>query len=94
MFPLCSNCFTYYTRSTHLATQDTPLSLALALSQREFLAPLTVLFPYDFGAASCLKGTADFLRKQDFTDKLSANTLLATVDVTSLYANIPYKNGL
>ena len=43
---------------------------------------------------SCIHDTPHFLRKlEQFTD-LPADAILFTVDIKSLYTNIPHKNGL
>ena len=43
---------------------------------------------------SYIKDTSDFLRKIAEVGKVPAGTFLATVDVTSLYTNIPHKDGI
>ena len=41
-----------------------------------------------------LQDTTDFLRKQDALGPLPPDTLLVSMDVTSLYTNIPHQDGM
>ena len=43
---------------------------------------------------SYLQDTTDFLRKQDAMGQLPPETLLVSMDVTSLYTNIPHEDGI
>jgi len=44
--------------------------------------------------ASYVKDTTDFINKIESIDKVSAGTILCTIDVTSLYTNIPNNEGI
>ena len=52
------------------------------------LQPLAANLP------SFIKDTGDFLRKIDKTKKVRPNSILVTMDVSSLYTSIPHKEGL
>ena len=54
----------------------------------------TILRPYAMNTPSYIKDTTDLLRKLDANNDLPCNTILATMDVTSLYTNIPHADGL
>lgn len=54
----------------------------------------TVLKPYAISAPSYVRDTTDFLRKIQSLNNLPNNTILATMDVESLYTNIPHNDGL
>jgi len=54
-----------------------------------FLTPPTTIF-----IRSYVKDTTDFIKKLEAVGTLPPNCLLATLDVTSLYTNIPNKEGL
>ena len=43
---------------------------------------------------SYIKDTTDFLNKLSYIKKLPENAILVTMDVTSLYTNIPHKEGI
>ena len=45
-------------------------------------------------APSYIHDTTDFLRRLQTIDNLPDNTILATMDVVSLYMNIPHADGL
>lgn len=51
------------------------------------------LFPCATGAATYLKHARDFLQKLGYIDELPGNTILATMEVTPLYTDIPHKDG-
>lgn len=53
-----------------------------------------ILRPYAINAPSYVWNTTYFLRKIQFVNRLPGNTILATIDVESLYANTPHKDGL
>ena len=44
--------------------------------------------------SSHVKDTTDFIRKTEKIKELPPGTLLATLDVSSLYTNIPHKEGI
>ena len=52
------------------------------------LKPLVCTIP------SYVKDTTDFLNKLTATDNLPDNALLVSLDVTSLYTNIPHDEGI
>ena len=52
------------------------------------------LQPHVQNLPSCLKATTDFLRKQDAQAPFPPDTLLVSMDVTSLYTNIPHQDGI
>ncbi|CAI7935254.1 Hypothetical predicted protein [Podarcis lilfordi] len=54
----------------------------------------SVLKPYAISAPSYVRDTTDFLRKIQSLNNLPNNTILATMDVESLYTNIPHNDGL
>ncbi|XP_059588797.1 uncharacterized protein LOC109283246 isoform X1 [Alligator mississippiensis] len=54
----------------------------------------SILKPLVTHKASFVQDTIDFLRKLKNIDHLPSNTLLATMDVTSLYTNIPHQDGI
>ncbi|XP_059584358.1 uncharacterized protein LOC132250811 [Alligator mississippiensis] len=56
--------------------------------------PVWGLRSREAGGASFVQDTTDLLRKLKNIDHLPSNTLLATMDVTSLYTNIPHQNGI
>ena len=53
-----------------------------------------VLRPYATSAPSYVQDTTDFLRKLQTLTDLPDDTILATMDVTSLYTNIPHADGI
>ena len=52
------------------------------------------LQPHVENLPSYLQDTTDFLRKQDAMGPLPPETLLVSMDVTSLYTNIPHEDGI
>ena len=52
------------------------------------------LQPHVQNLPSYLQDTTDFLRKQDALGPLPPDTLLVSMDVTSLYTNIPHQDGI
>ena len=52
------------------------------------------LQPHVQNLPSYLQDTTDFLRKQDAMGQLPPETLLVSMDVTSLYTNIPHEDGI
>ena len=52
------------------------------------------LQPHVQNLPSYLQDTTDFLRKQDALGPLHPDTLLVSMDVTSLYTNIPHQDGI
>ena len=52
------------------------------------------LQPHVQNLPSYLQDTTDFLRKQDAMDQPPPETLLVSMDVTSLYTNIPHEDGI
>ena len=52
------------------------------------------LQPLVHGLPSFVKDTKDFLNKRFTTGNLPANILLVTLDVSSLYTNIPHNEGI
>ena len=60
---------------------------AILRSSRE-LRPLVRTIP------SYIKDTTDFLMKVQSLTNLPSNTLLVTLDVSSLYTNIPHEEGI
>ena len=52
------------------------------------------LQPHVQNLPSYLKDTTDFLRKQDAQAPFPPDTLLVSMDVTSLYTNIPHQDGI
>ena len=52
------------------------------------------LQPHVHSLPSYLQDTTDFLRKQDAMGPLPPETLLVSMDVTSLYTNIPHEDGI
>ena len=52
------------------------------------------LQPHVQNLPSYLQDTTDFLRKQDAMGPLPPETLLVSMDVTSLYTNIPHEDGI
>ena len=50
--------------------------------------------PHVQNLPSYLQDTTDFLRKQDAMGQLPPETLLVSMDVTSLYTNIPHEDGI
>ncbi|XP_059571208.1 uncharacterized protein LOC132244181 [Alligator mississippiensis] len=54
----------------------------------------SILKPLVTHRASFVQDAIDFLRKLKNIDHLPSNTLLATMDVTSLYTNIPHQDGI
>ena len=52
------------------------------------------LQPHVQNLPSYLQDTTDCLRKQDAMGQLPPETLLVSMDVTSLYTNIPYEDGI
>ena len=53
-----------------------------------------ILQPYMKTLPSFIKDTTDFLQKLKQIPKLSTNALLVTLDVSSLYTNIPHEDGI
>ena len=53
-----------------------------------------VLQPYMKCLPSYIKDTTDFIQKLKNIPKLSKDSLLVTLDVTSLYTNIPHADGI
>ena len=43
---------------------------------------------------SYLQDTTDFLKKQEALGPISSDALLVSMDVTSLYTNIPHSDGI
>ena len=52
------------------------------------------LQPHVQNLPSYLQDTTDFLRKQNAMGQLPPETLLVSMDVTSLYTNIPHEDGI
>ena len=52
------------------------------------------LQPHVQNLPSYLKDTTDFLRKQNAQAPFPPDTLLVSMDVTSLYTNIPHQDGI
>lgn len=52
------------------------------------------LQPHVQDLPSYLQDTTDFLRKQDSLGPLPPDTLLVSMDVASLYTNIPHQDGI
>lgn len=52
------------------------------------------LKPLTSKIGSYIKDTTDFLQKLNTLDKLQVDSFLVTVDVISLYTNIPHKDGI
>ncbi len=55
---------------------------------------ISVVSNCPFSMHSFIQDTTDFLRKLKSIDNIPAITILATMDVTSLYTNITHADGL
>ena len=77
---------TFYLKFTNKAIQDVPLYLATVIPQSAFLNSLTTI--------SNLKDATHFLNKLDQLGQLPSNVILVTLDVSSLYTNIPHNKGI
>ena len=88
-------CFTFCRKYTKLAYREDPLfrpagppTENISLFVDYHLSPLVRRIP------SYIKDANDFLLKLQDISNLPQESVLVTLDVTSLYTNIPYEEGL
>ena len=85
--------FTSYPRFTKLVTRDVPIVSANGHPTEKISEFVDLHFqPHVHNLPSYLKDTTYFLKKQDAMGPLLPKTLLASIDVTSLYKNIPHQD--
>ena len=85
---------TFYLKYTNMVTPDVPLFLATVIPRNASLSLLTTISNHWSTKQHSSSDTTHFLNKLDQLGHLPSNAILVTLDVSSLYTNIPHNEGI